>query len=207
MKLMYFILLIIAGCSKVSSEQPVKDQGFNAKMNRVAYMGKTSSKLYLGGYDPLPSVEGTGSFNVDKINGDSSTLALVADLSGDEGFTFAIPGKQDGITWNSKFPNASFLIKSNGEIDAKMIASGKEITWDGRLFDDKLILDIKIKYLESENGIAVGSILNTHLDLVNQTAGNPNNNDNSCKAIVWQSRPIFNIYSGGIDLMSVPVCH
>lgn len=88
-----------------------------------------------------------------------------------------------------------------------MIVSGKEITWDGRLFDDKLILDIKIKYLESENGIVVGSILNTHLDLVNQTAGNPNNNGSGCKAIVWQSRPVFNIYSGGIDLMSVPVCH
>ncbi|MFD2969933.1 hypothetical protein [Sphingobacterium bambusae] len=202
-----WFLLLLAGCSKGQTDEPAKDEGFNSRMKQQAYVGKTKSTLYLGGYDPLPSVEGTGSFNIDKIKGDSSTVALVVDFTTDEGFSFGIPGRQEGMSWQSIFPDASTLIKANGEIDAKIITTDKEISWDGHLFDDKLVLDINIKYLKAEGEIPIGSILRTRLDLLNPTASSENTTGNGCKVIVWQSRAVFNVYAGGVDLIQVPVCH
>lgn len=199
--------MLIAACAKGTSDDLSSENGFNSKMNGKAYLGKTKSTLYLGGYESLPAVEGLGSFNIDKISGDSSTLALVVELNSGDGFTFGIPGKQDDMSWQTNFPNGSCLIKANGEIDAKMITAGKEITWDGHLFDDKLMLDIRIKYLENENEITAGSILATRLELASEGSGESTGNGNGCKNIVWESRAIFNIYSGGVDLINVPVCH
>lgn len=200
------LFLVLAACSKNNREEPAAAEGFNSKMKDQAYVGKTTSKLYIGGYDPLPSVEGSGSFNIDRIKGDSSTAALLVDLSTGGGFTFGIPGKQEGMSWQSTFADASTSIKANGEMDAKIVAAGKEITWDGRLFDDKLVLDIRIKYLEAEGEIPAESILHTRMDLVNPAGGEPNGNGSGCTVIVWESRAVFNIYAGGVDLISVPVC-
>lgn len=200
-------LLLLIGCSKGQTDEPTTDEGFNSRMKQQAYVGKTKATLYLGGYDPLPSVEGTGSFNIDKIKGDSSTVALVVDFATDEGFSFGIPGQQEGMSWQSTLPDASTLIKANGEIDAKIITADKEISWDGHLFDDKLVLDINIKYLKAEGEIPIGSILRTRLDLLNPAASSENTTGNGCKVIVWQSRAVFNVYAGGVDLIQVPVCH
>lgn len=205
--LLALLVLAIAACSKGTAGGPDAGPDFNGKMDGVAYVGKTTSRLYLHGYDALPSVDGRGSFSIDKINGDSSTIALVVELGTGEGFTFGVPGKQQGLSWQAAFADASLLIKANGEVDGKMVSAGKEITWDGHLFDDKLLLDIRIKYLASEGDIPESSILATRLDLVNPASSEPGSTGSGCEVIVWQTRPVFNIYGGGVDLISVPVCH
>jgi len=87
-----------------------------------------------------------------------------------------------------------------------MKAGNKQISWDGRLFDDKLMLDVKIKYLAAEGEVPKDSVLDTHFEL-SRSAGQQGNGGQQDCTIVWESRPVFNLYSGGVDLIYVPVCH
>lgn len=210
MKLSMMILIAISllsgyRCGK-SADPDARQQSFNESMNRQAYLGPTQSTLYLKGYERLPSVNGKGSFSIDKIKGDSSTLVLMMELPGQEGFSLAIPGKQTARSWAFNATPGALLIRENGEIHGTITAKTKKITWNGRLFDDKLMLDIKINYLIAEGDIPKESILDTHFELLRSSSGQSNGGQQDCK-IVWESRPVFNLYSGGIDLIYVPVCH
>lgn len=203
--LILLFLFTTLGCGK--SQNPDSElHSFNERMNRQAYMGTARSTMYLRGYDRLPSIDGTGSFSIDKIKGDSSRLVLRMEFSGQEGFSLAIPGKQNGQSWKFSADPSEVSIKDNGEINGSVTTSAKKITWKGRLFDDKLMLDVKTKYLSEEGGIPEESILDTHFELVRSGSQQAGGGQQGC-TIVWESRPTFNLYSGGIDLIYVPVCH
>lgn len=63
----------------------------------------------------------------------------------------------------------------------------------------------KSQYLVEEGNIPASSILVTQLNLSRFREGS-SNNSGGCE-LDWQIRPIFNIYSGGVDLMRIPVCN
>lgn len=199
------LLFTTIACGK-SQDSGSYQLTFNERMNRQAYLGSTESTMYLHGYDRLAPVKGKGSFSIDKIKGDSSTLVLVMELSGQEGFSFAIPGKQTGRSWRFTAKSGELSVADNGEVNGSLTASAKEITWKGRLFDDKMMLDVKIKYLKSGGGVPAESILNTHFELLRSGSQQGGNGQQGC-TIVWESRPVFNVYEGGVDLIYVPVCH
>lgn len=210
--MIYTILILLmstrlVSCGKSESDEGSRDSDdFIGRISGEAYLGAAKSRLYLGGYDGLPSVEGQGSFSLGKIAGDSATIVLTVTLSTADGFSLGIPGKQNGKAWKATFENGAFRILANGEMSGSLETNGQEISWEGRLFDDRLMLDVRMKYLEQQDNITAGSILHTHLDLkrfvesAETTAG-------GCKSIVWQNRAIPNLFSGGVDIMSVPVCN
>lgn len=199
------LLIATMACGK-SQDSRDYQQTFNERMNKQAYLGHTESTMYLHGYDRLTPVKGKGSFSIDKIKGDSSTLVLLMELSDQDGFSFAIPGKQTGRAWQFTAESGKVSIAENGEVNGSMTASSKKIMWKGRLFDDKLVLDVKIKYLKAGGGVPAESILDTHFELLRSGSQQGGNGQQGC-TIVWESRPVFNVYSGGVDLIYVPVCH
>lgn len=203
MKKVIAALFILLGCAKENNPSEQKDD-FISQIKGEAYMGTASSKMYINGHDPLPTLEGKASLSADKINGDSLTLAIVTELPEGDGFTLGIPGKQEGKSWNAVFPNGSFRIGENGSMKGTISDGKKEFSWDGNLGNDYAVLDIKIKYLVQDGNIRASSILTTHLDL-SRFAEESSNNPAGCK-LDWQIRSVFNIYSGGVDLMRVPVC-
>ncbi|KGE13624.1 hypothetical protein [Sphingobacterium deserti] len=69
------------------------------------------------------------------------------------------------------------------------------------------MLDIKLKYLTTQENITAGSIVSTHFDLSRVSDASQTGNTNGCRTIVWENRNVFNLYSGGVDLIRVPVCH
>lgn len=203
--IVFIHLLVGAACEKgASSDEPDRDDDFISSMEAGAYTGSAEAKLYLQGYDPLPSVRATGAFSVDRIKGDSVTVVVTADLNNGEGFTLGIPGRQNGKAWKADFETGTFIIKENGEMDGKAALDDKEISWDGHLFEDRIMADIRIKYLQAEGDIPAGSVLLTQLDLAR--AGTDASAERGCKIVVWETRPVFNLYSGGVDLIQVPVC-
>ncbi|MDR7130785.1 hypothetical protein J2X69_003142 [Algoriphagus sp. 4150] len=204
---LYLILacLFLACAENTDAEDPVLQEDFASRMEGEAYLGSAKSTLFLHGYEKLPSVDGEGSFSLAEVAGDSVTLALVVELTTGDGFTLGIPGIQIGSAWKASLAGGEFAIRDNGEMSGSVITTTQEISWDGHLFADKIFLDVRSKYLIQEDNITEGSIFLTHLELYrSSTQGGSSGND--CKNIVWQNRAVFNIHSGGVDMMSVPVC-
>jgi len=203
------LLWLLFSCGKSESgEEGSTTEDFVTMMSDRAYMGSAKSILYLHGYEAFPSVVGEGTFNVGSVSGDSVTLALVCELSSGDGFSFGIPGKQAGREWSASFDTGSFAIQENGVMSGKMQTGEQEISWDGQLFDDRVMLDVKLKYIKQQGSITEGSIIATHLDLSRAGAEvNPGTGVSGCRNIVWETRSVFNLYSGGVDIIRVPVCH
>ncbi|GGH14479.1 hypothetical protein FAZ19_07435 [Sphingobacterium alkalisoli] len=203
-------LLLIALCLHLSCGKDTANNAdqhdFISVMKDEAYLGDAKSTLYVGGLDPLPSLSGTSSLSVDKIRGDSVTVSLLVNLPGGDGFTLGIPGKQQGKNWNATFAGGSFYIKENGAMEGTVVAGNKEFTWDGYLADDGAILTVRTKYLAADGDIPAESILTTEMTL-NRSGSDAPGNANGCTNVVWETRPVFNLYSGGVDLIRVPVCH
>lgn len=198
-------LLLLFSCGKGNEERTTTDD-FVARMSDKAYLGSAKSTLYLHGYEAFPSVPGKGSFSLSSVLGDSVTLALICELTSGDGFSFGMPGKQSDIAWSAKFDSGSFAIQENGIMSGSIQAGDQEVSWDGQLFTDRIMLDVKLKYLKQQGSITAGSIVVTHLDL-SHSRGDANEDANGCRTIVWENRSVFNIYNGGVDIMRVPVCH
>lgn len=202
-KVIAALSILFLGCTKENKESERRDD-FISQIRGEAYMGPATSKLYVNGHDPLPSLVGKATLSADKIKGDSLTLAILAEFPEDDGFTLGIPGKQDQTSWSATFPNGKFSIGGNGTMTGSFSDGKKELSWDGNLGNGYAIFDVRIKYLVKDGNIPASSILVTHLDLSrfpDQSSTNPA----GCK-LDWQMRSVFNIYSGGTDLMRVPVC-
>ncbi|PVH25231.1 hypothetical protein [Sphingobacterium corticibacter] len=207
-KIGYFMICLaftLISCGKESDDAISKDD-FVSRTSKEAYTGTAKSVMHLHGYETFPSVAGTGTFNVIQTKGDSVTLALTCNLSSGDGFSFGMPGIQLGNSWSATFQNGGFAIDNQGDVSGAMQTTQQEISWDGRLFDDKILLDVKIKYLQQDRNITAGTIINTHLDLIRADAP-ASENINGCKVIVWETRAVLNLYSYGSDLLRVPVCH
>ena len=200
-----FALVLLASCGKNDVAEDVNKDDFISRMAGEPYVGSAKSTLHLHGYETLPSANGTGSFHVSHTAGDSVTLALICNLSGGDGFNFGIPGKQSGAAWSADFSNGGFAIDPRGAISGLTQREDQELSWNGHLFDDRLMLDVRIKYLKQEGSITAGSIIHTHLDLV-RSRGDNSATPNGCSIVVWETRPVFNLYGGGVDLIQVPVC-
>jgi len=204
-------LLLLAICLHLSCGKDTANDGnadrkdFISVMKDEAYLGDAKSTLYVGGIDALPSLSGTSSLSVDKIRGDSVTVALIVNLPDGDGFTLGIPGKQQENNWRATFEGGIFSIKVNGAIEGKVAAGDKEFSWDGYLSDDSAILTVRMKYLTAEGNIPASSILTTEMTL-NRSHSNTSGTPNGCTNVVWETRPVFNLYSGGVDLIRVPVC-
>lgn len=204
-RLYLFLLVLLVSCGKGNEERTTTDD-FVARMSDKAYLGSAKSTLYLHGYEAFPSVAGKGSFSVSNVSGDSVTLALICELTSGDGFSFGIPGKQSGKAWSANFDSGSFAIKENGTMSGSIQTEDQEISWDGRLFADRIMLDVKLNYVKQQGNITAGSIVATHLDL-SRSGGDAGQGANGCRTIVWENRSVFNIYNGGVDIMRVPVCH
>ncbi len=201
------LLLLALGCGKSTFNDGDKDRNdFISTMQNEAYLGDAKSTLYVGGSDALPSLSGTSSLSVGNIRGDSVTVALIVHLAGGDGFTLGIPGKQHGKNWDATSKGGTFSIKENGTMKGKVSDGDKEFTWDGYLSDDSALLTIRIKYLKADANIPASSILTTVMTL-NRASSNTAGNANTCSNVVWETRPVFNLYSGGVDLIRVPVCY
>lgn len=199
------VCILLSGCSKEDKQANQKDD-FISQIKDQAYLGTAKSKMYLNGEDPLRSIEGTASLSADNINGDSLTLSIVVELPEGDGFTLGIPGKQQGKAWQALLPNGTFAIEKNGSMSGRVSDGEKEISWGGNLGGDYAIFDVRIKYTVDDGNIPASSILVTQFDLSRFIDGAANN-ETGCEQIIWQIRPVFNLYSGGVDLISVPVCH
>ena len=201
------LLLLLCGGDSQSQVKNVKAD-FAEFLSEKPYMGSVKSILYLHGHKKFPSVSGTGSFSLGKVAGDNVTIALVCKLSSGDGFNFAIPGKQNNKSWSSSSNGGNFAIKENGNIAGKFRSASQEITWTGMLFTDRMMLDVKIKYLKKQDNITAGSIIATHLDLYRSVAKTTKSSGSKgCRTIVWENRSVFNLYTGGVDMIRVPVCH
>lgn len=204
-------LLLLALCLHLNCGKDTANDGdadrndFISAMKDEAYLGDAKSTLYVGGSDALPSLSGTSSLSVDKIRGDSVTVALIVNLPDGDGFTLGIPGKQQGKNWSATFESGTFSIKENGAMKGKVAAGDKEFTWDGYLSDDSAILTVRMKYLIADDNIPASSILTTEMTL-NRSKSDTSGNTNGCNHVVWETRAVFNLYSGGVDLLRVPVC-
>ncbi|MBE8722662.1 hypothetical protein [Sphingobacterium pedocola] len=205
--LLLFALCLQLSCGKDTANDGDPDRkDFISAMKDEAYLGDAKSTLYVGGSDALPSLSGTSSLSVDKIAGDSVTVALIVNLPDGDGFTLGIPGKQQGKNWRATFDGSTFSIKENGKMEGTVAAGDKEFTWDGYLADDGTILTVRMKYLTADGNIPAASILSTEMTLKRSGSDAPGN-ANGCTNVVWETRPVFNLYSGGVDLIRVPVCH
>ncbi|WP_196935713.1 hypothetical protein [Sphingobacterium hungaricum] len=202
--LLMYVLLFSCGKSNSSEEMNSKDD-FASFMSGEAYLGSAKSILYLHGYEAFPSVSGKGSFSVSNVSGDNITVALICELSGGDGFSFGISGKQTGRNWSATFDTGTFVIQENGSMSGTIQTDDQEISWTGHLFDDRVMLDVKLKYMKQQGNITEGSIISTHLDLFRSSESEQV--ANGCSTIVWENRAVFNLYSGGVDMMRVPVCH
>ncbi|MCL7987127.1 hypothetical protein M8998_04130 [Sphingobacterium sp. lm-10] len=203
--LLILVASVLFSCSK-SAERDADPEDFASRVSTEAYLGTAKSTLHLHGYETFPSVEGEGSFNITNVSGDSVMVALICRLSTGDGFSFGIPGKQSGKAWSASFDTGNLVIQENGGMSGLMQTDKQEISWDGILLTNKMVLDVKIKYLKQEGNITEGSIINTHLDLARSGHEGVTTN-NGCRVIVWETRSVFNIYSGGVDILRVPVCH
>ncbi|KGE13623.1 hypothetical protein [Sphingobacterium deserti] len=109
-----FLFLSFFSCGKGNDAQDKerKDE-FITFMSDKPYLGSAKSRLYLHGYEGLPSVEGTGSLSIANVSGDSVTLALICELSSGDGFRFGLPGKQLGKQWTAVSSTGTFAIREN----------------------------------------------------------------------------------------------
>ncbi|MGH2622350.1 MAG: hypothetical protein ACRDE7_01670 [Sphingobacterium sp.] len=205
--LLLLALFLLLNCGKdTANDGEAHRKDFISAMKDEAYLGDAKSTLYVGGIDALPSLSGTSSLSVDKIRGDSVTVALIVNLPDGDGFTLGIPGQQQGNNWSAAFEGGTFSIRVNGAIEGKVTAGDKEFTWDGYLSDDSAILTVRMKYLTAEGNIPASSILTTEMTL-NRSQSDTPGSANGCTNVVWETRPVFNLYSGGVDLIRVPICH
>ena len=207
LSLLLLTLWLLLSCGKETDSQAEGEgNDFISRMKNEAYLGEAKSTLYVGGTDALPSLSGTSSLSVDKILGDSVTVALVVNLPDGDGFSLGIPGKQLRKSWSANLEGGSFSIKENGSMVGKVSATDKEFTWDGYLSEDSAMLTVRIKYLTADGSIPAASILTTKMTLKRSQSGNPGN-AGGCTNVVWETRSVFNLYSGGVDLIRIPVCH
>lgn len=206
----FLILLVFCTSDSRSQQQPAK-KDFASSLSIGPYTGTAKSTLHLHGHKSLPSVTGTGSFSLSSKKANSSTIALVCKLKSGDGFSFAIPGTQNGMAWRASAKAGSFAIAQNGTMSGKYTSPTQEISWNGTLFDDRIMLNLKITYLKDQDKITKGSIIATQLDLyrsvTKSTKTQNSKNKKGCKTIVWETRSVFNLYSGGVDIIRVPVCH
>lgn len=198
-------MCFLLSCGKDTANDADRND-FISAMKDEAYLGDAKSTLYVEGSDALPSLSGASSLSVDKIRGDSVTVALLVNLPDGDGFTLGIPGKQQGKNWSATFEGGTFSIKENGSMEGKVTAGDKEFTWVGYLSDDSAILTMRMKYLAADGNIPASSILTTEMTL-NRSGSDATRSANGCANVVWETRPVFNLYSGGVDLIRVPVCH
>jgi len=200
-------LCLHLSCGKdTGNDRDAGQNDFISAMQDEAYLGDAKSTLQVGGSDALPSLSGTSSLNVDKIYGDSVTVAVIVNLPKGDGFTLGIPGKQQGKNWNATFKGGTFSIKENGKMEGKVSDGNKEFTWDGYLSNDSAILTIRMKYLIADGNIPASSILTTKMTL-NRAQSDTQDNMTNCNNVLWETRPVFNLYNGGVDLIRVPICH
>ncbi|RYZ90399.1 MAG: hypothetical protein EOO68_24605, partial [Moraxellaceae bacterium] len=163
--LFVIFLLFLISCRSDATSQQQQHSNFTKSLASRPYTGTAKSVLHLHGHKSLPSVKGTGSFSLASSKGTSATIALICKLDSGDGFSFAMPGTQQGNAWTAVAKAGTFAIAQNGAMTGKYTNATQEISWKGRLFDDRIMLDVKITYLKTQDKITKGSIIATHLDL------------------------------------------
>ncbi len=207
LKMSCFVAVIaILACSKSEKNEPSDGKSeFISLYKDEPYIGKADAKMYVGGYDPLPSIDGNGTFSLDKIKDDSVMIIIDANFEGGDSYNFAMPGKQKGKEWAFNGNLGSFTINDKGSMTGEVADGKKRIQWKGNLFDDRLMLDVTIKYLISEGNIPEESILRSSLDLKRRGHGT-GGMGGGCEKLAWVNKTVFNWGSGTMDLALLPVC-
>lgn len=199
-------VLVVLGCSKDDSNNTSNDKkDFISLYKEEPYLGKATAKMYVSGYDPLPSIDGTGTFSLDKVKGDSAMIIIDANFSGGDSYNLALPGKQQGKEWAFHGSTGSFSINDKGSMSGEAADGKKGIQWKGNIFDDRIMLDVTIKYLIPEGNIPAASILRSTLDLKRKGNGTGGNGA-GCERLIWVNKAVYNWGSGTMDLALLPVC-
>ncbi|RZK68379.1 MAG: hypothetical protein EOO85_24485, partial [Pedobacter sp.] len=96
----FFLVASMISCNKKDN---ASNEDFISMLKDEAYTGEAKATLSPVGSNALPTVDGKGSFSTAKAAGDSVMVVVKVDLTGDEGFTMGVPGKQAGRGWNANF--------------------------------------------------------------------------------------------------------